>query len=37
MDINKNIWFGHPWEQTITLIGNDIVKQAQKLNKDFLN
>jgi hypothetical protein len=25
----NNVWFGHPWEQTVTLIGEDIVKQAQ--------
>jgi hypothetical protein len=29
----KNVWFGHPWEKTITLIGEDIVIQSQK-NKD---
>jgi len=30
-----NIWFGHPWEQTITLIGNEIVKHGQQLKEDF--
>ena len=33
----NNVWFGHPWEQTITLVGTDIVKQGQKLNNEFLN
>jgi len=28
----NNIWFGHPWEQTITLIGEDITKQANFRN-----
>jgi len=28
----KNVWFGHPWEQTITLIGHDIVQQAEIQN-----
>lgn len=31
----NNVWFGHPWEQTITFIGEDIVKQGQKMNSDF--
>lgn len=31
----NNVWFGHPWEQTITLIGNDIVEQAQRLSNNF--
>ncbi|HLK30894.1 MAG TPA: DUF2716 domain-containing protein [Puia sp.] len=35
-DLN-NVWFGHPWEQTITLVGKDIVKQGQKLKPNFLN
>lgn len=28
----KNVWFGHPWEQTITLIGQDIVQQVEYQN-----
>jgi hypothetical protein len=28
----NNVWFGHPWERTITLIGDDIVKQGRLLN-----
>jgi hypothetical protein len=31
-----NIWFGHPWEETITLIGNDIVNKAEEINPIFL-
>jgi hypothetical protein len=31
----KNVWFGHPWEQTITLIGDDIVKHGQKMKAHF--
>jgi len=31
-----NIWFGHPWEQTITLVGEDIVKEAQRRDYNFL-
>ena len=27
----RNVWFGHPWEETITLIGHDLVKQAEIL------
>jgi hypothetical protein len=30
-----NIWFGHPWEQTIALIGDSIVKHGQEM-KNFL-
>jgi hypothetical protein len=33
----RNLWFGHPWEQTITLIGFDIVKEAQISNDKFPN
>ncbi len=32
----KNVWFGHPWEQTITLIGDEIVKRGQELNNIFI-
>jgi hypothetical protein len=32
----NNVWFGHPWEQTITLIGDDIVEYGQKMLTDFL-
>jgi hypothetical protein len=32
----NNVWFGHPWEQTITLIGENIIKQRQKLDSEFL-
>lgn len=28
----KNVWFGHPWEKTITLIGHDIVQQVDIQN-----
>src|SRR5437870_732528 len=31
----NNVWFGHPWEQTITLIGEDIVSEGQKPEGDF--
>ncbi|MGB0839311.1 MAG: DUF2716 domain-containing protein [Chitinophagales bacterium] len=31
----KNVWFGHPWEKTITLIGEDIVKYDQQMQSDF--
>jgi hypothetical protein len=31
----NNVWFGHPWEQTITLIGDDIVECGQKMQTDF--
>ena len=31
----NNIWFGYPWEQTITLIGDNIVKYGRQLKKDF--
>jgi len=27
----RNVWFGHAWEETITLIGHDLVKQAEIL------
>lgn len=30
-----NIWFGHPWEQTITLIGDNFVKLGRQLKEDF--
>jgi hypothetical protein len=33
----NNMWFGHPWEKTITLVGQDIVQQGQKLYNDFLH
>ncbi|MFY7938065.1 MAG: DUF2716 domain-containing protein [Flavobacterium sp.] len=25
----QNVWFGHPWEETITLIGYDLVKEIE--------
>lgn len=31
----KNVWFGHPWEKTITLVGSDIVNQAEKVKTGF--
>jgi len=31
----NNVWFGHPWEQTITLIGDEIVEFAQKMQPGF--
>ena len=34
----NNVWFGHPWEETITLIGDEIVNhpEATKLNFPIL-
>jgi hypothetical protein len=31
----NNIWFGHPWEQTITLIGDNIVKFGRQIKEDI--
>ena len=31
----KNMWFGHPWEQTITLVGNEIVKFGTEMIPEF--
>jgi hypothetical protein len=25
----QNVWFGHPWEKTITLIGDKLIKAYQ--------
>ena len=33
----SNVWFGHPWEQTITLIGETIVSAGIGLIKEFEN
>jgi hypothetical protein len=33
----KNVWFGHPWEKTITLIGQEIVKYGTEMRIDFEN
>ena len=24
----QNVWFGHPWEETITLIGHDLINEV---------
>ena len=34
IDFN-NIWFGHPWEKTITLIGKDFVNLGLNLLSNF--
>ena len=31
----ENLWFGHPWEQTITLIGDEIVAAARNEKIDL--
>ena len=31
----RNVWFGHPWEQSITLIGEDMVKKGHELKYNF--
>ena len=31
----NNLWFGHPWEKTITFIGDEIVRQMQKNKSGF--
>ncbi|MCG6142745.1 MULTISPECIES: DUF2716 domain-containing protein [Leptospira] len=31
----NNLWFGHPWEQTITLVGNDLIKFSNKIISKF--
>jgi hypothetical protein len=31
----NNVWFGHPWEQTITLIGDEMVANARKIQNGF--
>ena len=31
----KKLWFGHPWEQTITLVGEEIIKYSDNLIADF--
>ncbi len=31
----NNVWFGHPWEETITLIGENIVKEGRQKIEDF--
>jgi hypothetical protein len=31
----KNIWFGHPWEKTVTVIGDKLIK-AIKARQPFL-
>jgi len=31
----NNVWFGHPWERTITLIGDNIVRHGQEAREDF--
>ena len=31
----KNLWFGHPWEMTITLIGSEITNFGRSLLKDY--
>lgn len=32
----NNVWFGHPWEKTITLIGNNITGYGQKMMGEFI-
>ena len=32
----KNVWFGHPWEQAITLIGLEIVTQSREFDRSFI-
>ncbi len=29
------MWFGHPWEQKITLVGSNIVRLALDLESEF--
>lgn len=31
----KQVWFGHPWEETITIIGDRFVPEASKLLSEF--
>ena len=31
----SNVWFGHPWEQAITLIGEDVVNNGLRLTEEF--
>jgi len=31
----QNLWFGHPWEETITLIGKDIVTAGRERMAEF--
>ena len=31
----KNVWFGHPWEDTITIIGEKFVLEASKMLNEF--
>ena len=31
----NNVWFGHPWEETLTLIGDGIVTHAEATKIDF--
>lgn len=32
----KNIWFGHPWEKTVTLFGDKFIKEFIESNPLFL-
>lgn len=32
----KNIWFGHPWEKTVTLFGIDLINAFQRSEPLFL-
>ena len=31
----SNIWFGHPWEKTITLIGDELIKYQSFIINEF--
>jgi len=32
----RNLWFGHPWEESITLVGAEITSAAQPLTQKFV-
>ena len=31
----NNVWIGHPWEKTVTLVGENIVNHGQRMRSDF--
>ena len=31
----QNMWFGHPWEESITVVGEEIVKETQYRLENF--
>jgi hypothetical protein len=32
----ENVWFGHPWEKTITIVGNELINAFNKNKPLFL-